>query len=308
MMVNYLKYVPLLLLAVCFVTSCNNDVFIDGPEMPYETTETVEGDGGEVSFWIQTKSLKSISIDHYSDDLGFSFFNHKGEQVKEECPASELARIHYENRWNIFDMTVDGDRVTFHNIENCRSDMVSRTIRLQYDYTVKFVHINILPGKPTEIIGTTYNPEIYVDKAQYVTYRTLRVSNASSQTTQVGVKPYMTVQSSCTVESKAIWSHFIKANIAVPTYTDGRWCMGDERYLSLSSNEVYVSANSDVTEIVDVPANSTMSIVTTVIMSKAKSGGTIEFLNPVSGRRFSTEFTCEVMEPIDYTISTYNEN
>ena len=43
-------------------TACNNDVFIEDPELSEDVEATIEGDGGEATFRIQTKGLERVSI------------------------------------------------------------------------------------------------------------------------------------------------------------------------------------------------------------------------------------------------------
>lgn len=307
MMINHLKYVPILFLVACFVTSCNDDVFLDGHEMPDETNITLDGDGGEAEIGIQTKGLEWIGIDHYSDDLGFKFYNREGEQVKEECPATELALIHYENRWKMYDMTIDNGRIVFHNIENSFGSTLSVTVRLRYDYTVKFINIELLPGQESEVVNITYDPEIVTTTVPYKSYRTYRTYNESPSAQYMEIDPYAGAQSRGIVEPSEYWARIKNIKLTLPTNVDGTWRLGNEMEVTPNVTFIYTPKNLNAKEKVEIPPKSTTYIRTAVTMSRAKSRGTIEYVNPVSGRTFSTQFTCEVAEPTGYEIITTSD-
>lgn len=307
MMVNHLKYVLISFLVACFATSCNGDVFLDGEEMPDETNITLEGDGGETEISVQTKGLEWIGIDHYSDDTGFKFYNHEGKQVKEECPVTELALIHYENRWMMYDMTIDNGRIVFHSTENSYGEPLNVTVRVRYDYTVKFINIELLPGKESEVVNITYDQEIIATTLPNMSYGTLKVNNGSSSTQYVEIDPYVAAQSHGLVEPSESWVKTRSIKLTLPTYVDGKWWLGNEMEILPGAAFYYTSANRDVKEKIAIPPKSTTYIHTSVTMSRAKSRGTIEYINPVSERKFSTQFTCDVIEPTGYEITTSDE-
>lgn len=307
MMVNHLKYVLISFLVASFATSCNGDVFLDGHEMPDETNITLEGDGGETEIGVQTKGLEWIGIDHYSDDLGFKFYNREGKLVKEECPVMDLALIRYENRWMMYDLTIDNGRIVFHSKENSYGDTLSVTIRLRYDYTVKFINIELCPGQESEAVNITYDQEIIETTIPYKSYRTFRINNNSQSTQYVEIDPYAGFQAHGIVEPSENWARIKKIKLKLPTDVDGTWCLGNEMEVVPEVTFNYTPKNLNVKEKVEIPPESTTYIRTAVTMSKAKSRGTIEYVNPLSGRTFSTHFTCEAVEPTGYEIITTSD-
>ena len=288
------------------ISACNSDVFIDGPDSPTEKEFYIEGDGGEISFNISRKGLVRISIDHVSDDRGYTYYNSNGEEIPEKSPVSELARIHYENRWIMYDVEIEGDKLTFKSIENCQ-DILNHTIRLEYDYTTRFILVNTTAGLQTEVLRVEYDKTLgNIDNSQTRT-KTLTVNNSSSNPTTIGIKPYIGIQSAGIVEPEERWARYLKLKMPVPTFVEGKWLLTDDKEITLASSLYYFTPDWDISTDVEIPANKKADILTTVTMSKLNAHGMIEYVNPISERHFTTSFTCTFVEPIDYDINLIYE-
>lgn len=60
-----------ILLLICMMTivsACNNDIFLDGPEMSDYSYAIVKGDGGTTSFSISTTGLLQIAFDLFAEN------------------------------------------------------------------------------------------------------------------------------------------------------------------------------------------------------------------------------------------------
>ena len=255
-------------------TACNNDVFIEDPELSEDVEATIEGDGGEATFRIQTKGLERVSIEHVSDATGYTCYNKNGEEIPENSPVSELARINFTGIYTVFDVNIEGDRLTVQSMEYSGEWGHVITIRLEYaSWIVRFI----------EVKGTNNGP----------------------QPVKIEFKPWLAMQANAKVVAADSWVNFIgrPVDVRLPTYVDGRWVLGPEMNIRLDVKTYYSPRDWNVTVPVEIPANSTVNVVSTVTFGDAGSRGTFLFRNPVSGREFASRFTCEVVEPLSYEIS-----
>lgn len=292
----------LVMVAVALTTACNSDIFLDGAEMPQETTATIAGDGGEASFIIQQKGLEHITIDYYGGSAAtITYYNHANEEiVPEERPAKELSQICFRSMWLAYNIDIEKNRITVHTVENISEYEQSIVIRLTYDYTVKFITLTVETGKPMEVTRIDYNDQFHISST---TRRSgFRFINNSSLPQQMAVNPYRGISGSSVVTPAETWANYYDVQMKLPVYVDGSWIYGEEKNIQLSAEMRSYPKDWETTEYVDIPANASVDIITTVTFSEVEAQGEITFQAPVSGKQYATTFKTNVIEPISYEI------
>ncbi|MCH5318541.1 MAG: hypothetical protein J1E38_02390 [Paramuribaculum sp.] len=136
---------PFIFLLLLF-TACNDEVFIDGPLLPEETFVNIDSDDGEAELIIPLYGLENISLDLISSGRDFcKYYNAQGETISSDSPASELAKIVFENDFYEFQLLKQNNRLVFTSFRS-KSNVVTWTFRLKYDYCVRFIYFTVTGG------------------------------------------------------------------------------------------------------------------------------------------------------------------
>lgn len=291
-----------------FASGCNHNVFLDGPDTPDNTSATVEGDGGETTFSIPTKGLEHISFDLTSEAQKYcTYYNSRGEIIDRSSPASEASKIVIDNDLIRQELVKNGNRLVFTSVSNTR-DAFNLVIRLEYDYTVKFINIEILPGQPMELVEVNYDPDIEITDSAEVKTRSTGFTNHSSIPQTLEVHPYLQEMASILVEPSKYgsWTKGEKITMPVSVYDNGNWEMKEIAGIRPGTSYQYPRPDRMMTVYVDIPANSSVNAFTDVTYSKAEAHGTLFFLNPILDRQLSVDFTCTSLYPSSYKIRVEN--
>lgn len=288
------------LVLLLVLAGCNDDVFIDGPQMPDEISATIEGNGGEAEFTLQTKGLQRISLDVTSSGMkNCTFYDRNGAKADSDIPASELGKIVFASRNSWVEIIKDGKRLIFRSIEQPMNMVDHWSVRLDYDYTVKFIEIAVTPGKPRELVGVEYTTDMKVTDAAEVKTRRWGMTNNGSVTQKLEVWPYLQEEASVTVTPRQTWANGDTVMMSVPWYEDGSWMMKPRR-VRLDVRAIYYRPDQKKIVDVDVPPYSKVVVFTDVTYSRAEANGKIIFRNPVSDRRDTLDFTCVSLYPVSY--------
>lgn len=304
---NYKTLFLIIGLAV-FMTACSNDVFIDGLDMPDEQTATVEGDGGHASFAVDVRGLDRISVDLLSEQQrNITYYNYSGEIIPRNSPASDVGKIVFDNSRIEFIITKEGNRLYFESVTNTIGD-ASWTIRLDYNYTVKFIEVDVLAGKPMELLSVDYTTEVEIkERAETKTFKSV-FSNNGESVYPIELRPYLNAQASILVEPDyaQTWVNGEEYTISVPVYTDGEWQMQPRQMSPGISYKYYRPDMMDVALTYDVAPYASVSVVTDVTYAGATGRGTMRFVNPVTDRRIDVDFKCTSLYPVSYEIHLEN--
>lgn len=305
---NNYKTLFLIIGLVVFMTACSNDVFVDELDMPDEQTATVEGDGGHASFAVDMRGLDRISVDLYSDQQrNITYYNYSGEIIPRNSPASEVAKMVYDNSRVEFIITKEGDRLNFESVTNTVGT-IRRTIRLDYNYTVRLIEVEVLAGKPMQLLSIDYTDGIkYDDRAETWT-RKQTFTNNGHVAQQLKVMPYLGEQASILVEAdySQTWVNGEEFTIPVPVYTGGEWQMQPRQMSPGISYKYYRPDMMDVAVTYDVAPYASVRVVTDVTYAGATGRGTMRFVNPVTDRRIDVDFKCTSLYPVSYEIHLEN--
>ncbi len=305
---NNYKTLFLIIGPAVFMTACSNDVFVDEISMPDEQTATVDGDGGRASFAIDVRGLDRISVDLYSDQQrNFTYYNYSGEIIPRNSPASEVAKMVYDNSRVEFIITKEGDRLHFESVTNTVGTL-RRTIRLDYNYTVRLIEVEVLAGMPMQLLDIEYPDGVRVnDRADVRTHR-YTFENGSNEAKQVKVMPYLGEQASILVDPVMFdsWVYDEELTIPVPVYTGGEWQMQPRQMSPGISYKYYRPDMMDVAVTYDVAPYASVRVVTDVTYAGATGRGTMRFVNPVTDRRIDVDFKCTSLYPVSYEIHLEN--
>ena len=173
------------------------------------------------------------------------------------------------------------------------------SVRLDYDYTVKFIEIAVTPGKPRELVGVEYTTDMKVTDAAEVKTRRWGMTNNGHITQKLEVWPYLQEAASVTVTPRQTWANGDTVMMSVPWYEDGSWMMKPRR-VRLDVRAIYYRPDQKKIVDVDVPPYSKVVVFTDVTYSRAEANGKIIFRNPVSDRRDTLDFTCVSLYPVSY--------
>ena len=287
------------------LTACNNDVFLDEPLMPDDMEATIEGDGGEATFTIPTKGLERISFDLIGESNKYcTYFNHSGSIIDANSPASEVAKIVYENDFSKREIIHNGTQLTVRSICSTSDHEWKTGIRLDYSFTVKTIDVNILPGRPLVLENVEYNQEPLLTESSLVKTWSIQIDNQSSTFKTWDVYPYINNPGEILVEPDrySTWLYNDPVPFDVPVYVDGQWVWKKVDDLKIDVKYTYRRPDYMFKEIRDIPAKTVMRIYCDVKYVQAKASGTLTYLNEIIGRRITANFKVTSIYPVSYEI------
>lgn len=300
-----LAWISILLMA----TACNSEVFLDEPDIPEETSLTLEGDGGEATVFIPTKALKCITLDLMSEAEKYcTYYNLQNEPVGRDVAPSQLGSIVYETNSIGLKIIKNGSQITIRSICNTNVFTYHYTLRLEYDYGMRFINFDITPGQPMTLVGIEYDPQLHViDDGRIVTSHT-RYTNNSSLPQTIEVMPYLNRYAMTLVEPApdGEWANHETLTMKVPVYNAGTWELVEREGVKIGETLQYSVPHQMLQEPVTVPANSEVEIIKRVIFSSARNDGTITYENLQLGKRLKVNFTITSYYPVDYEIRVEN--
>lgn len=294
--------------AMLAIAGCNNDIFIDGPEMPQDSFATVDGDGGEAEFYISSKDLERFSIDNFSNNAGFTYYNGSGEIISPQSPAHEVACIAYTDLYVMYKVERNGTSLKFHSIENCSGSEYSLTIRLEYSYTTCFINITVEKGADLELKSVDFGNTIELDENYKTEIRSITYRNNGPIPQTYEFRPLLSAIVYAVAEPSETWARFLYAPVRFPEYKNGTWIIGEETSVLLGGGWQYNADGWNTIVPVNVPAKNSATVSATIYFTKARTDEVAVFCNPISQREHATVIWAEVIEPVSYDITILNED
>lgn len=297
--------------ALCIVLlspGCNNDVFLDEPDLPEITEATIEGDGGEAEFVIPTNGLEHVSLDVFSDNRQFcTYYNTAGDVADSKIPASELGRIVYESFFHKLEIIKNGKKLTIRSICETAQSNETWTLRLEYTYGVRFIDFTVLPGRPLSLSSITYTSRLDVNDNAQVKTRRVGCMNNSPHVLKTEEYPYLQADATTIVNvSKSnAWVESERVVMKVPAYENGEWVAAEKTIQPGRTYRTYRPDQLMKIEI-DIPAYFDGTIITDVTYSRAEITGTMLFTNEILDLQRSVEFTATSLYPVSYELRIQN--
>lgn len=302
-------YILLIATIGLLATGCNNDVFIDEPEVTDETISArVEGDGGEATFTIAINSLKHISFDLYSEYRPYcTYYNAAGEIIAQDAPADQVSRIVFENDFERFELLRKGKQLTFRSICNT-GGYGSRTVRLEYTYGPRFIDIVVMPGRPLQLIDVNYPDPLTV--TEQVKSSRLSVVNDGDKSLPFEIRPYLNEVAAILVspDQSQSWIKGEKFDMEVPVYKGDRWTISEVKGINPGTRLTYDGPDRSTCVTLTSPPHSNLSVWTDVTYSIAEAKGYMTFLNEILDRRFTVNITAKSSYPVRYDITIEEAN
>lgn len=287
------------------LSGCNNDVFLDEPQMPDDLSATIEGDGGETVFTIPTNGLEHISFDLLSESKKYcTYFNHSGSIIDSNSPASEVAKIVYETDFSKREIIHNGTQLIVRSICSTSDYDLKVGIRLDYSYTVKIIHVNILPGRPLVLENVEYNQNPLLTESTLVKTHTIQINNQSESEKDWEDYPYINALGEILVEPDrySSWLNYDYLPIEVPVYDDGKWTWQIKDQLKANVKYTYRRPDYMHKVTMTIPAKTVVRIYTYVTYVQAKASGVLTYLNEILNRRIIVNFNITSIYPVSYDI------
>lgn len=285
------------------LTSCNDDIFVEN--VGWEDSETqeavIEGDGGKVTFKIPTKNLLRVSIDRYGGKDPYRYYDRAGSEISSDSPASELAKIVGDFTLSYFEVIKNGDELTVYSLERCDDSYTSLSIRLEYTYNVRFIHVSILKGEPLQYVDTFYDGDVEVDDNADKNVKKATFTNDGPIDQTLEIMPFLGSYKTLWIGDVESWAYYLPVVMPVLNYSGSEWSFKDKS-VRLGESLKWSPENYLTKVNVTVPANSKSEIATTLLYTKAEVSGKIVFRKPVTGKELTTPFVMKSLYPYKFDI------
>ena len=304
----YIKhlYCIAILLVTTLLTGCNSDVFLDEPDLPFNTELTIEGDGGVAVCRIPVKALQHITLNMFASRNDATYYNSKGDVIDSDSPASDVSLIVCENSLRRFEIRKDGSQLVITSISNTSKYESHDEIVLEYTFGCRCISLTILPGEQMRLESVDYNASPAInDDAMTKIYRVgfENHSNMELTTTEypyINRYPYVMVEPM--VDFTDTWVKELSLTMAVPVYVDGSWVMVERSGIRPGHEYTYPGPDYMTSVDVTVPANTIGYIITEVKYASAEVSGTMNFINDTLGHRVPVNFNMYSYYPVSYEI------
>lgn len=296
-------------LAVCvmltsgILISCNGDIFVE--DVGWNDSESqeavIDGDGGRVSFKIPTKNLLRVSIDLYGGKDPYKYYDKEGNEISGDCKASELAKIVGDFTLAYYEVLLDGDELTVYSLERCSDGYTNLSVRLEYTYSVRFIHVSILKGQPLQYVETVYDGDMKVDDNADKSVKKATFTNDGPIDQTLEIMPFLGSYKTLWIGDVESWAHYLPVTMPVLYYDGSEWTF-KKSDVRLENSEKWSPGNYLTKVNVTVPANSKSEIATTLFYTQAEVGGKIVFRKPVTGKELTTPFVMKSLYPYKFDI------
>lgn len=296
-------------ICVIALSGCNNDVFLDNHDMPEYESVAIDGDGGEMVFTASLDDLEYFGFDIMSfEEHCYKHYNFAGEEIDRGSAPQEVSRIVYETDFSKMELVRNGSTFTVRSICNASRWNSYKTLRFEYSYGVRFKEIEILPGRPLEIVDVAYPDGVRVMERARVSTCGVMFHNGSSLSQSVELRPYLNELASVLVVSDdpSSWINGERFRMPVPVYVGDGWRMVETDGIVPGTRLSYEGPDRMTVANVDVPPLSHVKIITDVIYAGAEGEGYIVFRNETLDREILENFIVTSLYPIGYEIRVEN--
>lgn len=296
---------PLPILLAIVMSGCNSDIFLDEHSMPENQSVSIEGDGGEAMLTVPVGGLEYLGLDLTSSSKRYcQYYNKNGEVIDSESPASEVHKILFETRFTKLEVIRNGSKIKVRSICETSSTGGQWSIRLEYSFGVRFITVEVLPGKPVRLVEVIYNDDMLTADRAKVSGARERFNNNGPLPQTVTILPYLNELATILVlpEYRESWLLGERFNMPVPVYANGEWTICNKDGIIPGHQYTFAGPDRMTEVLLTVPAYSDSNIFTDVIYSGAKVSGEMIFRNEVLDRTFSEKITVTSFYPVGHEI------
>lgn len=289
-------YCVMAMLLAILMPACNNDIFIDGAELPEYTDLTIEGDGGQWSAPYSRKGLAAIAIDPQSSQANtyLTYYDTDSKPVGADCPPAKLKEIVYENPKQHYSIGFSGDIIYITSYYNA-SPYGHVLIKFDYDYGVsKYINITFTEGEKLSMTRWTVFDVMTFDEDFEKTTHSRSLTNNTSVTQKLELRPFLESKCSDVAEPQDYWARDISLEMPMITFTGKGWEFRTYDDIRLGERRQFTPgwAVEDIIS-VDVPPHTKARVIYTIYYTRATQKGSLDILNSVDN------FTSEV--PVTWT-------
>lgn len=292
------------------LSSCNGDIFIDRTDLPFKTSVTVDGDGGHWQSYFSRSGLEEIELlVPYDDRQYINYYDTDGKEVDENCPASQLGAIIFENPTAYYKFNFNDNTISFESCYNAGPNPVDVCLNLYFGYGTKRVDIDVTKGKPLSVFFWNYDNEVTVTENIEEITRPFRFTNNSDAPVMINYSPYSNYKGVSKIETEQAWAVGLDLEeIPLVEYSYGDWTLGLVTKNVIVGEIYYTEIRNTDISIVKVPANATVNLTCTVRMSRAVRRGSATMINQMTNDESTFDFECISVYPTSYELKTETEN
>jgi len=293
------------------VSACNDDVFVDRPDLAGDVAVELEGYCLE-QIPYSTRDLEEILICHgeLCDNIIYDSAGNQRETVRDTYVSLEpgsASRVAIAGRsvTLTMDLSVNGI-VELYAGDNYSKEPFTAQVILRYRTFRRIIDVTVKPGEPFNVMYYEYAP---VDEAQVrvvesevgsVTY-----NNNSGSILTVGIRPYRNVVSTVDIDIRDGVDDMLDFDSAPPVWlltADylGQLAFYGEVPLMHGRQNIPYDQRELVEETYAIPPYSSYRFTVRVKIAKVTSEFAIIAVNPLLTTRFEAGMT--VVEPVDYQI------
>ncbi len=305
-----------IVLAICFVAltllpACNSDIFVE-PVQNVESEITIDGNGGFQSVAYQRSGLNTISFYTESDyRTWYSFYDKEGEYLYNPANIDDVDKILFGSPRFLLEIRPGEEYATVTALDNTFDYPIDIYLYLDYAYLSKTIRITVTPGNPLKIssFGYSISPVTGLTTQSDIP---MRFKNTSPNPVKMTIYPFKECESKIHLSADEAWASEITDWIPVPVYRNGEWHLSDTNLVKtrLEGTTGFYSEATDVDEaaVVEIPANSTVSVLKTTTYAIFKADFSAHCALPNSGTSTPVWGKCTIHQPIDYNIEVICED
>ncbi len=291
--------------ALCLVSACDNDVFIDRADAPKDMAAKIEGDGGDVTFSIPTAGLMHIGFGGISVLAKYvTYYNAEGGIIDPDSPAADIGSIVYHSDFSKFEIHKNDNELTIRSVYNALQRDVQWPVWLEYGYGIWHIDVTTTPGRPFRLVSVDYPEGFMANDAFKISTSSLRVKNSGPLPSAVELRPYLNELANILVVP-ADNNNWIKGDtfyIRVPVYENRQWILKEKRIVP-DVKYTYADYYRMKKEEVIIPANSEVNVVTKMKYAGVVAEGIMHFLNEIADLDIYVPISVTSLYPVSYEIS-----
>ena len=304
-MERILKYIIFYIIPLCYLlslTGCNSDIFIKPNGLPDKLELTIDGDDGEWSSPVSRKGLSRIYVKSNYDDRNYiTYRNTEYKITNENCPASELMDIEYDNPVSKYIINYIGDMLYIHSIYNASYEK-HMILVLEYDYGMtKHIDVIFSKGVPLRLEYQETTSDMEIEENIETIPHSFSFSNKSSATQYVNITPFADSSYTCKLSAEEEWAHGVEiSGVKIPLYFE-EWQHKELTECIIGESFSFKSDNQDAEVFpVFIPANKKATVTYNVNYSRAIQKSTLILYNEVDHFEIKLPVSCSCVSPTSY--------
>ncbi|MDE6479288.1 MAG: hypothetical protein K2L45_03385 [Muribaculaceae bacterium] len=287
---------------IFLLSSCNNDIFLGDSQLPNFTDVIIVGDNGSWSTPISRKGLSRVYIDFdYAERKYVSYRNIDYKVTDENCPASELLDISYQNPLRDYIVSFHGDMLYFSSRYNA-SCAYSVTLHLEYVFgEEKVIEFNVSGGEPLKFVMQHNDSNMAV--REYMSSRPFTTGFFNNLPDEYALQIFPYYKNNCIEEvtTDEEWANGLTFDIELPLCLNGKWIGISNKPFTIGDRIDFCSPDS-ISEnfTVNVPPKTSVTVTYNYRYSEAIMKSELILDNTVSDVRITLPVICRAVYPVDY--------